>query len=113
MEILVHQVPQDLREFEVFLAYKAKKERQEVMVRQDLLVLLAVLESEVLLVCLVFQDLKDIEVSLDWMELKEILEDPEKREKMEHLDPWALLVQLVQLDNEEKEEEMVHQVSLE
>lgn len=87
MEILVHQVLQDPREFEVFLACKAKKEKQEVMVRQGLLVLLAVLESEVLLVCLEFQDLKDIEVSLDWMELKEILEDPEKREKMEHLDP--------------------------
>jgi len=81
--------------------------------RQDLLDLQDLLENADGMECPVFQALKDIEDSLDWMELRETWEDLVKREKMEVLVQWVLQVHLVHQAKEEKEEGMVLLVSLE
>jgi len=69
------------------------------------------LENADAMECRVFQALRDIEDSPDWMELKETWEDLEKREKMEVLVQWALQVHLVHQAKGEKEEGMVHLVN--
>jgi len=81
--------------------------------RQDLLDLQDLLVNADAMECLVFQALKDIEDSLDWMELRETWEDLVKREKMEVLVQWVLQVHLVHQAKEEKGEGMVLLVSLE
>jgi len=112
VEILVlldHLVPKEELVSLVYLGNLVNLELMEILVHQ---VLLVALESVDFQECLEYLDLRVIEDSLDLMEQKVMVAHLVRKERMDLLDQWELLVLWDLQDQEGKEEEMDLQVCL-